>query len=130
MRRPPRRAILLGDDPGALRRDLEAWFPKALLTEDARGLAQAMAAVVASIAGPADHLNLPLDLRGGDLAQSVWKALADVPAGRTASYAEIARAIGRPRAARAVAHVLAANPLAIVVPCHRVVRPDGGPSGY
>ncbi|HZZ36866.1 MAG TPA: methylated-DNA--[protein]-cysteine S-methyltransferase [Caulobacteraceae bacterium] len=122
------RAVLLGDDPAALRRDLEARFPKALIAE-AR-LDAEVAAVRSVIASPGAPLNLPLDVRGGELAQAVWTALMAIPAGETASYADLARAIGRPRAARAVAQACAANPLPVVVPCHRVVRADGSLSGY
>ena len=73
---------------------------------------------------------LPLDEQGTELQAAVWRALREIPAGRTASYAEVARAIGRPSAVRAVAQACGANPLAVVTPCHRVVRSDGGLSGY
>ena len=74
--------------------------------------------------------NLPTDAQGTEPQKAVWAALREIPAGRTASYAEIARAIGRPSAARAVAQACGANPLAVITPCHRVVRADGGLSGY
>ena len=74
--------------------------------------------------------DLPLDLRGTAFQQRVWQALQNIPAGTTATYADIARAIGAPRAVRAVAQACAANPLAVAIPCHRVVRTDGGLSGY
>jgi AraC family transcriptional regulator of adaptative response/methylated-DNA-[protein]-cysteine methyltransferase len=70
------------------------------------------------------------DVRGTAFQQRVWQALRAIPAGATATYAEIARAIGAPRAVRAVAWACAANPLAVAIPCHRVVRTDGDPSGY
>jgi AraC family transcriptional regulator of adaptative response/methylated-DNA-[protein]-cysteine methyltransferase len=73
---------------------------------------------------------LPIDARGTDLQKAVWAALREIPTGQTASYADIAKAIGRPSAARAVAQACAANPLAVITPCHRVVRADGGLSGY
>ncbi len=79
---------------------------------------------------PRKDLDLPLDIRGTAFQQRVWKALTAIPAGKTASYAEIARKIGKPSAVRAVAQACAANNLAIAIPCHRVVRTDGGLSGY
>ncbi len=122
------RAVLLGDDAAALRRELEGRFPKALIRES--GLAAELAAVTQAIASPGARLDLMLDVQGGDLAKAVWAALMAIPAGATMSYTQVAGAIGRPRAARAVAQACAANPLAVVVPCHRVVRADGGLSGY
>jgi AraC family transcriptional regulator of adaptative response/methylated-DNA-[protein]-cysteine methyltransferase len=122
------RAVLLGDDPAVLRRDLEARFSTALIRETA--LEAELAAVRCAITAPGGRFGLPLDVRGGNLAQAVWAALRAIPLGQTRSYAEIAQAIGRPRAARVVAQACAANPLAVVVPCHRVVRADGGLSGY
>ena len=75
-------------------------------------------------------LDLPLDIRGTAFQERVWQALRAIPPGKTATYAEIARAVGRPKAARAVAQACAANPLAVAIPCHRVVRTDGDLSGY
>jgi AraC family transcriptional regulator of adaptative response/methylated-DNA-[protein]-cysteine methyltransferase len=124
------RAVLLGDEPSGLVRELSARFPRALLKADAEPLAETLTAVRRAIGEPAAPFTMPLDLQGGELARAVWNAIAAIPAGRTASYVEVARAIGRPRAARAVAQALASNPLAVVVPCHRVVRADGSLSGY
>ena len=75
-------------------------------------------------------LDLPLDVRGTAFQQRVWRALQAIPAGTTASYAELAAAIGAPRAVRAVAGACAANPIAVAIPCHRVIRKGGGLSGY
>jgi AraC family transcriptional regulator, regulatory protein of adaptative response / methylated-DNA-[protein]-cysteine methyltransferase len=122
--------VLLGDHAPSLERDLAARFPKARLVRDAAALAPAMAAVQARLADPAAPFEIALDPRGGPLAQAVWAALRAIPAGETTSYGELARAIGRPGAARAVAQACAANPLAVITPCHRVVRADGGISGY
>lgn len=123
-------AITLGDDRDALAADLAARFPKARLVED-NGLAELAAKVRARIADPtAAAIDLPLDDRGTDLQRAVWAALRTIPAGRTASYLDVARAVGRPEAVRAVAQACGANPLAVVTPCHRVVRSDGGLSGY
>ena len=84
----------------------------------------------ASSKRPGLGLDLPLDVRGTAFQQRVWQALREIPAGETVSYAEIARRIGAPNAVRAVAGACAANPLAVAIPCHRVVRNDGGLSGY
>jgi AraC family transcriptional regulator of adaptative response/methylated-DNA-[protein]-cysteine methyltransferase len=75
-------------------------------------------------------LPLPLDIQGTAFQQKVWKALQQIPAGQTRTYAELARAIGQPKAARAVASACAANRLAVAIPCHRVLRSDGEPGGY
>jgi AraC family transcriptional regulator, regulatory protein of adaptative response / methylated-DNA-[protein]-cysteine methyltransferase len=79
---------------------------------------------------PGAELDLPLDVRGTAFQRRVWQALREIPAGSTTSYAELARRIGAPKSVRAVAQACAANPLAVAIPCHRVVRGDGGLSGY
>jgi AraC family transcriptional regulator of adaptative response/methylated-DNA-[protein]-cysteine methyltransferase len=89
-----------------------------------------VATVVAFVEAPAQGLDLPLDVRGTAFQQRVWQALRRIPSGSTASYAEIARRIGQPKAVRAVAQACAANALAVAIPCHRVVRTDGAFSGY
>jgi AraC family transcriptional regulator of adaptative response/methylated-DNA-[protein]-cysteine methyltransferase len=124
------RLVTLGDDRDALVRDLERRFRSARLVEDAPGLKDDLQAVAAEIDGTGAALDLPLDAQGTPLQQAVWAALRAIPAGTTASYAQVARAIGRPTAARAVAQACGANPLAVITPCHRVVRADGGLSGY
>lgn len=123
-------AILLGDDPEALIRDLEARFPQAALTPGDAAFERRVAEVVALVERPGLGHDLPLDLRGTAFQVRVWRALLDIPPGETASYAEIARRIGAPTAARAVAGACGANALAVAVPCHRVVRAGGGLSGY
>ncbi|GGD32374.1 bifunctional DNA-binding transcriptional regulator/O6-methylguanine-DNA methyltransferase Ada [Pseudoxanthomonas indica] len=123
-------AILLGDDPDALLRDLQDQFPRARLIGGDDAFEQLVARVVGLVEAPAVGLELPLDVRGTAFQERVWQALRHIPAGQTASYAQIARQIGMPRAVRAVAQACAANPLAIAIPCHRVVRSDGGLSGY
>ncbi|HZX70006.1 MAG TPA: bifunctional DNA-binding transcriptional regulator/O6-methylguanine-DNA methyltransferase Ada [Rhodanobacter sp.] len=123
-------AILLGDDPDALARDLQDRFPKARLIGGDHDYEQLVAQVVGFIEAPAIGLDLPLDVRGTAFQQRVWRALRDIPAGSTVSYSEIARRIGSPSAVRAVAGACAANMLAVAIPCHRVVRNDGGLSGY
>ena len=123
-------AILIGDDPAALVRDLQDRFPRAELIGGDKAFARLVAKVIAFVEAPATSLDLPLDVRGTAFQHRVWAALKDIPPGSTATYAEIARRIGRPKAARAVAGACAANPLAVAIPCHRVVRDDGQLSGY
>ena len=123
-------AILMGDDPEELIRDLEKRFPKANLIGADRDFEDMIAQVVGFVEAPGIGLDLPLDLRGTAFQQRVWQALREIPAGKTASYTEIAERIGAPKAVRAVAQACAANKIAVAVPCHRVVRNDGGLSGY
>jgi AraC family transcriptional regulator of adaptative response/methylated-DNA-[protein]-cysteine methyltransferase len=123
-------AIALGDDPEQLARDLQDRFPKADLMGGDAEFEQYVARVVALVEAPGAGCNLPLDIRGTAFQQRVWQALQEIPAGTTASYAEIAERIGEPRSARAVARACAANLLAVAIPCHRVVKKDGGLSGY
>jgi AraC family transcriptional regulator of adaptative response/methylated-DNA-[protein]-cysteine methyltransferase len=123
-------AILLGDEPDALVRNLQDRFPKARLVGGDAGFERLVARVVGLVEAPGAAIELPLDVRGTAFQQRVWQALRKIPAGSTASYAEIARRIGMPKAVRAVAQACGANPVAIAIPCHRVVRHDGGVSGY
>jgi AraC family transcriptional regulator of adaptative response/methylated-DNA-[protein]-cysteine methyltransferase len=123
-------AILLGNDPDELVRDLQDRFPKAHLIGSDRSYETLVAQVVGLVETPGLGLNLPLDVRGTAFQQRVWRALQGIRAGETVSYSEIARRIGAPRAARAVASACAANHLAVAIPCHRVVRMDGALSGY
>ncbi len=123
-------AILLGDDAGSLVKDLGDRFPKAHLVGDDPEFGRTLAAVIALVEVPGVGLGLPLDVRGTAFQRRVWEALRAIPAGATASYAEVARGIGSPGSARAVAGACAANPLAVAIPCHRVVRGDGSLSGY
>lgn len=123
-------AILLGDEPGALVRDLQDRFPNATLIGADPGFEEVVAMAAGLVERPGSAADLPLDIRGTAFQERVWQALRQIPPGRTASYAEIARAVGRPLAARAVAAACAANPLAVAIPCHRVVRSDGDLSGY
>lgn len=123
-------AIEFGDDPDALPAQLQARFPHARLMAAGPEFAATLAEVTALIAAPATGLALPLDIRGTAFQQRVWQALQAIPPGQTMSYAELAAAIGKPRAVRAVAAACAANKIAVAIPCHRVVRSDGGLSGY
>ena len=123
-------AITLGDDPAVLVRALQDRFPLAELAGGDPAFETMVARVVGAVEAPNNGFDLPLDIRGTAFQQRVWQALRDIPAGRTASYAEVAAAVGSPGAVRAVAGACAANPLAIVIPCHRVIRSDGAMSGY
>jgi AraC family transcriptional regulator of adaptative response/methylated-DNA-[protein]-cysteine methyltransferase len=109
---------------------LQDRFPRANLSRGDAGFEQFVAQVVGFVEAPALGLGLPLDVRGTAFQQRVWQALRKIPAGSTASYTDIAKRIGSPKSARAVAHACAANALAVAIPCHRVVRSDGALSGY
>jgi AraC family transcriptional regulator of adaptative response/methylated-DNA-[protein]-cysteine methyltransferase len=123
-------AILLGDDPNELTRDLQDRFARANLIGGDEEFERLVAKIVGLVEAPAIGLDLPLDVRGTAFQQRVWQALRKIPAGSTASYSAIAQRIGAPKAFRAVAQACAANPIAIAIPCHRVVRNDGALSGY
>ena len=123
-------AILLGDDPEALLRDLADRFPRAELVGGDAAFEQLAAKVIGFVEAPGIGLDLPLDVRGTAFQHRVWDALRRIPAGVTASYAEIAESIGSPKSVRAVASACAANRLAVAIPCHRVVRTGGALSGY
>jgi AraC family transcriptional regulator of adaptative response/methylated-DNA-[protein]-cysteine methyltransferase len=123
-------AIAIGDDPDALVRDLQDRFPRATLVGGDASFERVVAQVVGFVDGESTTLNLPLDVRGTAFQQRVWKALREVPSGSTVSYAELAARIGAPAAARGVARACAANPIAVAIPCHRVVRQDGSLAGY
>jgi AraC family transcriptional regulator of adaptative response/methylated-DNA-[protein]-cysteine methyltransferase len=123
-------AILIGDDPEQLVRDLQDRFPKAELCGAEADFERTVAQVVGLIEAPRLGLDLPLDVRGTAFQQRVWQALRAIPAGATVSYAELAERVGLPAGARAVAGACAANPVAVAIPCHRVVRNDGALSGY
>jgi AraC family transcriptional regulator of adaptative response/methylated-DNA-[protein]-cysteine methyltransferase len=123
-------AILLGDEPEALVHDLQDRFPRATLLGGDEAFERIVAKVVGFVEAPALGLDLPLDVRGTAFQERVWQALREIPPGSTASYSEIAARVGAPKAGRAVAQACAANPLAVAIPCHRVVRQDGALSGY
>ncbi|MGB5197433.1 MAG: methylated-DNA--[protein]-cysteine S-methyltransferase [Candidatus Deferrimicrobium sp.] len=124
------RAIDLGDSRRALIDALQSRFGRGEYSEGDPESVRWLRRVTESIVSPRRGLDLPLDIRGTAFQQKVWKELRRIPAGSTASYGEVARRIGNPRAARAVARACATNPLPLAVPCHRVVRGDGDPGGY
>jgi AraC family transcriptional regulator of adaptative response/methylated-DNA-[protein]-cysteine methyltransferase len=123
-------AIMLGDDPDGLARDLQDRFPKAQLIGGDEEFERWVAQVVGFVEAPALGLDLPLDIQGTAFQQRVWRALREIPAGSTASYTDVAQKISAPNSMRAVAQACSANPLAVAIPCHRVVRNDGALSGY
>ena len=120
------RALLLGDAETTLA-DLKSRFPVATLVA---GDSPTLHTALAHLENPGQNPPPPLAPAGTAFQQSVWAALRRIPAGQTTHYAALAAAIGRPRAARAVAAACAANPIAILIPCHRVIRRDGSPAGY
>jgi len=123
-------ALAFGDSAKTAREAVQARFPKAMLLDDNGALKGALARVVALVEEPSGTLELPLDIRGTAFQERVWQALRKIPAGRTRSYTEIAQAIGKPGAQRAVAQACGANPIAVAIPCHRVVANDGSLGGY
>ena len=123
-------AIALGDDPAQLLHDVQQRFPRARLIGADPGYEALVAQVVGMVERPDLGCELPLDIRGTAFQQRVWQILRHTPPGSTISYRDIARALGMPRGMRAVAAACAANPLAVAIPCHRVVREDGSPWGY
>ncbi|MGF1476995.1 MAG: bifunctional DNA-binding transcriptional regulator/O6-methylguanine-DNA methyltransferase Ada [Geminicoccaceae bacterium] len=123
-------AIRLGETEAELLASLRSTFPKARIEHDPMELSPILEKILAFLDEPAAGLDLPLDIRGTAFQRRVWQALRAIPAGVTASYQEIAKAIGSPKAVRAVAGACASNPVALAVPCHRVVRANGELGGY
>jgi AraC family transcriptional regulator of adaptative response/methylated-DNA-[protein]-cysteine methyltransferase len=122
--------VSLGDDDAMLEEHLGREFPAADVKRDDGGLQSWSEAVVRHLSGAQPHLELPLDVRATAFQWRVWQELQAIPYGATRSYREVAAAIGQPAAVRAVARACATNPVAVVVPCHRVIRSDGGLGGY
>jgi len=125
-------AVLFGASREELSEDLQDRFPKAVLevADASSDFEQWVERTVGYLEGQSKHFDIPLDVRGTAFQELVWRTLREIPEGQTASYAEVAQRIGRPKSARAVAGACAANPVAVIIPCHRVVRADGGLSGY
>ncbi|HKX77052.1 MAG TPA: bifunctional DNA-binding transcriptional regulator/O6-methylguanine-DNA methyltransferase Ada [Novosphingobium sp.] len=118
----------LGFDRG--REALEKRFPRAELVEGGEALADLLADVVAAVEQPARAAAVPLDVRGTAFQEAVWRELQRIPAGETRTYAQIAAAVGKPNAVRAAGSANGANNVAVLIPCHRVIRSDGGIGGY
>ena len=123
-------AVRLGRSDAALEAALAREHPDVELRRDAAPLAPWVNTLLRHLAGRAARLDLPLDVEATAFQQRVWQALRAIPYGETRSYGAVAEAVGHPGAARAVARACAANPVALVIPCHRVVRGDGDPGGY
>jgi len=122
--------VSLRESEAGAEEHLRARFPKAEITRDDVALRRTLDSVRDRIAGGKLDSALPLDLRGTDFQREVWNELLSIPAGSTRSYLDIAQAIKRPKATRAVAQACGANPVAVLVPCHRVVMSDGSIGGY
>jgi len=123
-------AVCIGDSESTLKRALAGEYPKAEIKENSNGLRSWVGEIVEHLRGKVPDLNLPTDVRATAFQQAVWRELQRIPRGATRSYSEVARRLGHPKATRAVARACAMNPTALVVPCHRVVRNDGGLGGY
>jgi AraC family transcriptional regulator of adaptative response/methylated-DNA-[protein]-cysteine methyltransferase len=123
-------AVTFGDDDEALEESLAKEYPSAVLRRDGESLARWVKAILAHLSGSLPRLDLPLDVQASTFRLRVWEELRKIPYGETRTYAQVASAMGRPGAVRAVASACAANPAALVTPCHRVVRTDGKLGGY
>ena len=123
-------AVAMGSSDAGLTRGLSREYPAATIAPDAGRLAQWANAIVAHLAGRAPRLDLPLDVQATAFQWQVWQALAAIPYGETRTYSAVSASIGRPRASRAVARACATNPVALAIPCHRVVPAAGGQGGY
>lgn len=123
-------ALLLGDTQGELYADLQQRLPKAQLIKNDSALAPLLKTVTDFLTAPLTPLDFKLDIQGSDFQKSVWAVLRSIPVGSTLSYTDVAELLHKPTAVRAVANACAANPLALAIPCHRILRADGGVSGY
>ena len=122
--------VLLGDTAAELYADLQQRQPNAQLIKDEQALAPYLKKVTDFLDAPQTPLDFPLDIQGSDFQKNVWAILQTIPMGQTLSYSDVAERLHKPKAVRAVANACAANPLALVIPCHRILRADGGISGY
>lgn len=123
-------SVTLGDKVSDLETNLKKEYAAAEVHKDDQMLTKMVKQIVAHLEGKQPHLSLPLDIRATAFQRQVWKALQQIPYGSTVSYGEVAAAIGRPSAVRAVARACATNPVALVIPCHRVIREDKSLGGY
>lgn len=123
-------ALYLGETHGRLEDALRKEYPHAEIQRDRNGLEGWVGKILAHLKGKEPHLDLPTDVQATAFQRRVWEELRKIPYGATRTYSEVARAIGRPKAIRAVARACATNPVSVVVPCHRVVREDGNLAGY
>jgi len=123
-------AVRMGDTDADLERELRAEFPAATIERDDASLQETVKQVLSHLTDNEPHLDLPLDIRATAFQRQVWEKLRAIPYGETVSYAEVAKALGKPGAVRAVGRACATNPVALVIPCHRVVREDKSLGGY
>lgn len=123
-------SVTLGDSATELENDLKREFPAAEFSREERRLSQAVRGVIDNLEGKSQHIDLPLDIQATAFQRQVWNQLRAIPGGETSSYSEVARAIGKEKAVRAVARACATNPVALVIPCHRVIREDRSLGGY
>ena len=123
-------SVMLGDSESQLKTDLLKEFPAAEIREDEQPLRSSLQAIVEHLKTKSPHIDLPLDIRATAFQRQVWEQLCAIPYGETHSYSEIAKAIGQEKAVRAVARACATNPVALVIPCHRVIREDKSLGGY
>ncbi len=123
-------SVKLGDSEARLTDDLLSEFFAAEVRRDEKPLASAVKAIIDSLSNKSPHIDLPLDIQATAFQKQVWEQLRAIPAGETYSYGEVAKAIGQPKAVRAVARACATNPVALVIPCHRVIREDKSLGGY
>ena len=123
-------AVCIGDNDRVLEADLHAEYPAAQLDRDDAALRPLVADLLQHLAGERPHLELPIDVQATAFQWRVWRELEAIPYGETRTYQEVAAAVGQPTAVRAVGRACATNPVALVIPCHRVVRSDGGLGGY
>jgi AraC family transcriptional regulator of adaptative response/methylated-DNA-[protein]-cysteine methyltransferase len=123
-------AVYLGDSAAPLEEALALEYPRAEIRKAAKGMSTWVRGVLEHLRGREPHVSLPIDVQATAFERRVWEELRRIPCGSIRTYAEVARAIGKPRAVRAVAHACAKNPVSVIVPCHRVVRGDGNLAGY
>ncbi len=122
--------LALGDEPDDLLGSLEERFPEARISPADETFSANMAKIVDFVDGRSAHCGISLDIQGTPFQQLVWTGLTEIPSGTTLTYSELAERIGRPRSFRAVANACGANPVAVIIPCHRVIRGDGSLGGY
>ena len=123
-------ALYLGESDTRLEAAIQKEYPRAEISRDRNGMEGWLASILAHLRGREPHLDLPTDVQATAFQRRVWEELRRIPYGSTRTYSQVARAIGRPTAVRAVARACATNPVSVVVPCHRVVREDGNLAGY
>jgi AraC family transcriptional regulator, regulatory protein of adaptative response / methylated-DNA-[protein]-cysteine methyltransferase len=122
--------VMIGDDDRALEKDLREEYPAATVRRNDGILSAQVRTLLDHLRGPSPHVELPLDVRATAFQWRVWRQLQAIPYGETRTYREVAAAIGKPTATRAVARACATNPVALLIPCHRVIGTDGSLRGY